>query len=475
MKNNAKYDVFVSYSRKDYVDAGGCPVEGCAVAELLDFLGKNGVSYWFDKNGVYSGSEFVEVITDAITESKMMIFVSSENSNSSAWTTGEIFEALEQKKLVIPFKIDDSPYNKKFRMMLRPLDFIDYQVNHDCAFESLLKAVTVGRMEYEKMVLETQRKKEEAEERRRKAQIKKEIKDDTDEYLRYAATLENMARQIIAKQQQIGIVDKSCPVCRTVSPIGSRYCRKCGWTFNPRFDACPQGEADHIFLMQSISGSSINELSEKGRTLATVVVGSVEFRMVHVEGGTFTMGEGPEAQQVTLPSYSIGETPVTQAMWVAVMGGNPSRFKGDNLPVEQVSWNDCRAFIGKLNQKTGRRFRLPSEAEWEFAALGGCANRDRLYCADNVDDVAWYDANSEGRTHPVKMKSPNGFGLFDMSGNVWEWCRGCDDDDSATCCFRICRGGSWFNDAGCCRPSFRLNCDSDFSSNDVGFRLVLSE
>lgn len=348
MKQNARYDVFVSYSRKDYVDAQGCPLKGSAVSELLDFLDRNGISYWFDRNGIYSGSEFVEVITDAITESKMMVFVSSEHSNSSAWTAGEIFEALEQKKLVIPFKIDDSPYNKKFRMMVRPLDFIDYQTSHDQAFDSLLKAVNAGRKEYENRVIE------------------KEISDDTAEYLRYAANLENMAQRIIAKQRQIGNVSKICPVCRTVSPIEGRYCHKCGWAFNPVFDACPHGEPDHIFLMQSMFDSMRHDPG-------SVVVGDLVFRMIHIEGGSFTMGEGPDTRQVTLPSYSMGETPVTQALWMAVMGESPSCFKGDSLPVEQVSWNDCQAFVERLNRKTGRRFRLPSEAEWEFAAaVGGC-------------------------------------------------------------------------------------------------------
>ena len=126
---------------------------------------------------------------------------------------------------------------------------------------------------------------------------------------------------------------------------------------------------------------------------------------------------------VTLSSYSIGETEVTQALWTAVMGSNPSNFKGNNLPVEKVSWNDCQTFIRKLNDLTGENFRLPTEAEWEFAARGGNRSRGYKYSgSDNLGDVAWYTDNSGDKTHAVKSKSPNELGIYDMSGNVWERC-----------------------------------------------------
>ena len=158
--------------------------------------------------------------------------------------------------------------------------------------------------------------------------------------------------------------------------------------------------------------------------------------MVAVEGGTFTMGATPEqgsyynkserpTHQVTVSSFWIGKTEVTQELWIALMGSNPSYFHSSNLqPVEHVSWNDCQEFITKLNEATGKTFRLPTEAEWEFAARGGNKSQGYKFSgSDNDDDVAWYDSNSGGKTHPVASKAPNELGIYDMSGNLFEWCR----------------------------------------------------
>lgn len=248
MNLNAKYDVFICYSRKDYMDESNKPIEWSAIAALLDFLDKNDITYWFDKEGIYSGSEFVEVITDAITDSKMMIFVSSEHSNSSTWTTGEIFEALEQEKLIVPIKIDDSPYNKKFRMIVRPLDFIEYNPNPEVAFNSLLKTIMICKEEYDRAAAEEAKRK--AEERRK--EIIKEIKADTLEYQHHAYTLLSDAQKILNKQKLAGICEKVCPICSTSQPIESAYCKKCGWTFNPIYDAIPKGDKDHLFVMRSL-------------------------------------------------------------------------------------------------------------------------------------------------------------------------------------------------------------------------------
>ena len=161
-------------------------------------------------------------------------------------------------------------------------------------------------------------------------------------------------------------------------------------------------------------------------------VNGVSFEMVRVEGGTFRMGATSEQEaddwdrekpvhSVTLSSYYIGKTEVTQALWKAVMGSNPSYFKSDNQPVENVSWNDCHEFIRKLNALTGQNFRLPTEAEWEFACRGGNNSRGYKYSgSNNLGSVAWYDGNSGNKTHPVGTKAPNELGIYDMSGNVWE-------------------------------------------------------
>ena len=227
-----------------------------------------------------------------------------------------------------------------------------------------------------------------------------------------------------------------------------------------------------------------------------IEVKGISFNMVRVEGGTFDMGATPEqvnpdddekpVHKVTLSSYYIEETEVTQALWQAVMGSNPSKFKGDNLPVETVSWVDCQTFIERLNTITHRKFRLPTEAEWEFAARGGNKSRHTQYSgSDNLDEVAWYDGISNGKTHPVKSKKANELGIYDMSGNVWEWCQdkyGKYDSspqnnptgpDRGT--DRVFRGGGWIYGARHCRLSSRFNVSPVFRDSGLGLRLVLSE
>ncbi|MDD6832809.1 MAG: SUMF1/EgtB/PvdO family nonheme iron enzyme [bacterium] len=224
-------------------------------------------------------------------------------------------------------------------------------------------------------------------------------------------------------------------------------------------------------------------------------IGNTNFEMVRVEGGTFTMGATAEqgsaadsdekpTHQVTLSSYSIGKTEVTQALWQAVMGSNPSYFKGSNLPVETVSWEECQTFIRKLNALTGKTFRLPTEAEWEFAALGGNKSRDYNYSGSNtVDDVAWYKSNSSSTTHPVATKASNELGIYDMSGNVWEWCS--DWYSSYTSASqtnptgpnsgsnRVGRGGSWVSLARNCRVSLRTSNSPALRRSNLGLRLAL--
>ena len=228
----------------------------------------------------------------------------------------------------------------------------------------------------------------------------------------------------------------------------------------------------------------------------TFEANGVSFTMMHVEGGTFTMGATSEMEnpyddekpthQVTLSSYYIGETEVTQALWQAVMGSNPSTFKGDDLPVECVSWDDCQTFISKLNALTGKRFRLPTEAEWEFAARGGNQSRHTQYSGSSrIDDVAWYCDNSSYETHPVKTKQPNELGIYDMTGNVYEWCQDWYGSYSSHAqknpigassgSHRVYRSGGWGLSPGRCRSSYRSFYSPEYSCDDLGLRLVLSQ
>jgi formylglycine-generating enzyme required for sulfatase activity len=226
----------------------------------------------------------------------------------------------------------------------------------------------------------------------------------------------------------------------------------------------------------------------------TFTVNGVSFNMIKVQGGTFTMGatseQGSDAlsdekptHQVTLSDYMIGETEVTQELWQAVMGSNPSAFSGANLPVEEVSWNDCQTFMKKLNQLTGKKFRLPTEAEWEYAVRGGNKSRGYKYAGSNtLSDVAWYTNNSS-KTHPVKQKQANELGLYDMSGNVWEWCQDWYGSYSSSWqtnpkgpssgSYRVIRGGGWGNSARLCRVSIRNYYTPASTSNYLGLRLAL--
>lgn len=281
----------------------------------------------------------------------------------------------------------------------------------------------------------------------------------------------------------------TCPLCGFENPAGSRFCTECG---------------SHLFLPAKKSAYKSENVTQKQPVTETVKevlpqetfnVFGVRFTMVRVEGGTFTMGATSEQQspyddekpthRVTLSSYMIGQTEVTQELWQEVMGNNPSQFKGTTNPVERVSWNDCQDFIHKLKTLTGRNFRLPTEAEWEFAARGGNKSKGYQYSGcNNLNDVAWYTDNSGEKTHPVATKAPNELGIYDMSGNVWEWCsdfygpyssasqtnpQGCHNGQ-----YHVLRGGGYTNSSYMCRLTrrFYLAVSSIAIS---GFRLALSE
>ncbi len=261
-----------------------------------------------------------------------------------------------------------------------------------------------------------------------------------------------------------------------------------------------------IFAVTAFFAFSRDEKEETGRSseegargevfTETFTVNAVQFKMVRVKGGTFQMGatseQGSKAydggypvHSVTLSDYYIGQTEVTQELWEVVMGSNPSYFEGDNqCPVENVSWNDCQEFIEKLNRLTGKNFRLPTEAEWEYAARGGNKSKGYKYSGSNdADAVAWYEKNSGSKTHPVETKQSNELGLYDMSGNVWEWCQDrygkysshsqSNPKGANTGSVRVLRGGSWISSERGVRVSNR-DYDAPGSRNvDGGLRLAL--
>ena len=293
---------------------------------------------------------------------------------------------------------------------------------------------------------------------------------------------------------------KFCGQCGAKLEVNNK-CPKCGTTFPYEGIFCP--ECGTRVRVESIEKDRSSRMDMCPKVLE-FVVGSCRFKMIKVDGGTFIMGATEEqeddasdderpAHEVTLSDYYIGQTQVTQALWKAVMSSNPSNFKGGNLPVEKVSWMDCQSFIEELNRLLsnelgGKRFALSTEAQWEFAARGGNKSKGYKYAGSNkIGDVAWYEDNSGGLTHPVAQKKPNELGIYDMSGNVWEWCQ--DWYDEGYYCTspennpqgpadgeeRVYRGGSWFNIAEGSRVSFRNKNTPGYDSSSccIGLRLCL--
>ena len=242
--------------------------------------------------------------------------------------------------------------------------------------------------------------------------------------------------------------------------------------------------------------SLIDIILDDPKPIRLYTVNGVLFKMVLVKGGTFQMGATSEqasdanydeypVHQLTLSGYFIGQTQVTQELWQAVMGDNPSGCViNPQCPVENVSWEECIQFINNLNAMTGCSFRLPTEAEWEFAARGGNNSRHYKYSgSNNYDNVAWCEMNSNDLTHPVGKKAPNELGIYDMSGNVWEWCQdwwglytsessvnptGPDNGDS-----RVCRGGCMRGHYRFCRIGYRQYYSPNTKRIDLGLRLAL--
>lgn len=293
---------------------------------------------------------------------------------------------------------------------------------------------------------------------------------------------------------------KVCPACE--APLGRLACPGCGMEVRENWKVCPECERR---LKCADCGRRLppggaecpvcrKPEAEKTETRSAFLEPVTGMEFVLVPAGTFQMGdlygEGWDnetpLQEVRIEGFYLGKYPATQSQWEKVMGENPSMFrKGGQYPVEQVSWVDANGFIQRLNGLTtgAHLFRLPTEAEWEYAARSG--GKKELYAGgDDIDSLAWYSENSEGSTQSVGLKAPNGLGLFDMSGNVWEWCqdiyvpgRGATRRlerpfQKKASCDRVIRGGSWNLDAWSARCSRRFGFPEDYFGAGLGFRLA---
>lgn len=566
-------DVFISYSRKDYIDSNQNPIKGNVISVLEELFQSNGITYWIDRDGIYSGSEFAQVIARSIKKCDMLLFVSSENSNNSKWTSNELATAIEYNKLIIPFRIDESSYHEDIVLYLAKLDYISYFANKEKALKRLLVAISdyKGKLERERLKA-LQKEKEEEERLRQEEEKKRELylkEQELKEKERLAAIALEKQRQIeelnyvhnqiyeleqsvsLLQNKKDELVKDKNNVIREINILTTRLDHlntkrviieaqltgKTNKNKNQEQQLQKQKQQKQPVRpqQQQISNSNASQKSVRDRlhsrkfyfmcaflaivavslsililcsgprTAAdvpkpivikdikdtTYTVNGVPFKMIAVKNGKFQMGSNggdddeKPVHQVTLSDYFIGETEVTQELWTAVMGNNPSFFTGDlQRPVENVSWKDCQTFIGRISEMTGTTFSLPTEAQWEYAARGGIKFNRCLYSGSNkIDEVAWYWDNSDGTTHPVKVKLPNELGIYDMSGNVQEWCS-CDYGsytsyemtDPEIDFYRegkVMRGGSFYS-AEACRVAHRSQGDLTDCHNDLGLRLAIS-
>ncbi len=292
-----------------------------------------------------------------------------------------------------------------------------------------------------------------------------------------------------------------CPVCET--RLQESACPSCGQPVKENWKRCPECEAQLICpgcgRRIPKGGSACPHCRQPSVPVedapqAVFLDPVCGMEMVYIPGGNYQMGDtlgaGMENEypvhQVALAGFYIARFPVTQGQWQRLIPENPSRFQGERRPVEQVTWNEARRFAELLTQAQpdGCRFDLPTEAQWEYAARSG--GKDELYAGGSeIQAVAWFGENSNGQSHDVGLKNPNGLELFDMSGNVWEWCRDTFMADAyanhatrdpyvdAAGEDRVIRGGSWHLDAWSARCARRFSCSCDYLGGGLGFRLIM--
>lgn len=470
-----KYDVFISYSRKDYVDEHKNVIPGNEVSKIKDALTNAGISYWFDEKGIVSGEDYAAKIVKHIKASKIIIYISSEAANKSDWTRKEIACALMYKKYVIPVLLDESPFHDSVMLRIVDLDRIDYYLNPQQGLDKLIRSINTYLEDQQaiiaRKVADDKRRQEELESQHRLKEEEQKRQKRIDEIETEIAALESQKvenkKAILQKEQELKLAQVDLEECESKIQKLQQKLQEL------------QEPKTNIYLKE--------EVHSKDRVFS---YNGVSFKMIRVEGG----GMG---------TFYIGETQVTQELWQAVMGNNPSYFKGQNHPMACVSWNDIcgkdgtgtdpDCFLYKLNEGTGKEFRLPKESEWEYAAKGGNKSKNYTYAgSDNIDEVAWYWKNSgdkylEGsdddwdwdtieknndKTHPVKQLAPNEIGVYDMSGNVWEWCQDLYDPKGSK---RVLRGGSWLNHPKFCYVDSRYDDSPDNNNINCGFRLALAK
>lgn len=513
MTNN--YDIFISYSRYDLEEVR-------PIKEEIERI--TGASCWMDLDGIESGEQFKKVIISAINYSDTLLFMLSNRSMRSEWALDELDFAKKKKKRLVIVHLEEIEQTDEFYFTYHKYDQIDW--SNSSQKEKLLSNI-------EKWIKKTENKEKHSQETN--ADIcfvkgynlyRKEQYEEATVWYRKAADLghkdaiynladcyyygkgvklnyeEAFKLYYNAAERGYAIAQWSVATCYEEGiGIGKDLFEALKWYHK----AAEQGDTDakkKLEEIETLCSATAEDLKPQKDTVAEFTVKGVSFKMIRVQGGSFKMGATPEQgydsykdekpeHEVILDDYYIGETEVTQSLWNAVMGNNPSRWEGDSLPVENVTWDDCRSFITRLNSMlhehlpVGYKFCQPTEAQWEYAARGGNKSQGFKYAgSDNIDDVAWYAANSGGKIHPVKTKSPNELRLYDMSGNIWEWCQDwygkyskssrINPSGPLSGANHVVRGGSWYDKARFCRVSYRDD-DGPDGPYCFGVRLALCQ
>lgn len=457
------YDVFISYSRRDYQDENGNVIPGNIISKIKDVLSKNGITYWIDEDGIDSGDEFARLIIRSIKDSNVVLFVSTENSNRSEWTRKEIASAISYKKKIIPLKYDDTPFNDSLLLYLADLDFISYGKNGDKALNRLVTSIKkyldgLKPAKPEAPVTTVNAVKPEPaqqEEPKSKSKLRNILLISVfAAAVIYALVMTivnvntkkssraNMAENIEVKADEVTIGPAKEESKPDVKPEAKPEVKP---------ESKPESKPEQKPVEKPVEKKDLKN--------TTIDVKGVKVDMVVVKGNG------------RVGDFLIAKYEVTQGLWKAVMGETVAeqrdkldhsfklRGEGDNMPMYYISWDDCQEFINKLNAMTGKKFRMPTEAEWECAARGGAQ--------ETGDKYGWYEDNSNGGTHEVGEKRPNSLGLYDMVGNVSEWCKDKKDYD------RVVKGGDWASTLEHCEVSNRTYLDSSVRSDATGLRLAL--
>ena len=480
--------VFISYNHKDQEVA----------IKIKEKLESSGIKVIIDIEAMSTGENISEFIKKCIKESGITLSLISSNSLMSAWVAMETiwssYDETLRNRFFMPCNIDDSFFKISFTDLTLDVieertsevsDTISYRLKKGRGIEDLAGEHTrLNRLRVELPSIIS----------RLKNSLCVSLIDG-----HFDSGMEKVIKDILNKKPvttetaQVETPKPAKPTAKSPKPL--REAKKISGQKVPQ----PQTPK----LVEPQSPETIRSLEDPkvsiNPTPAQITLAGIE--MVFVKGGEFLMGDDNSgyvlekpAHKVFVSDFYIGKYTVTQKQWTELIGSNPSNFKGDdNCPVEKVSWDDAQKFLQKLNQKTGKTFRLPTDAEWEYAAGGGASpSRTKWAGTSNkseLGDYAWFDNNSGGKTHPVGTKKPNSLGIYDMSGNVWEWCNDrygnkyydeCKANgtvenplgpESGSDC--VIRGGSWSRSAQSCRSSYRISSTPGYRNSDLGFRLAL--